>query len=223
MHQERPFELYVFDWDGTCMDTTAFIARAIQAAAERLGYAVPSFEVAESVIGLGHADMMRRAVPDCPVSEYDRFAQAYWEAYIRQEETISGLHPGMKELLARMKAAGLWAAVATGKSRRGLDRVLAKTGAADLFVATRTADEYATKPAPDMLLSLSEELCVERSRIVMVGDAVHDLEMAANAGVEAVGVTWGAARRETLERHRPSAVVSTVADLARAMGVPDLA
>lgn len=220
--EKRPFELYVFDWDGTLMDTTRFIALSIQQAARSLGYPEPSFAVAESVIGLGHEDMMRRAVPECPASDYERFAAEYWKAYIGQEAGLPGLHPGIEALLSNMKRSGLWLAVATGKSRGGLNRVFRKTGAGPLFVAMKTADETASKPAPDMLIELSEELCVPAPRMVMVGDAVHDLEMARAAGVPAIGVTWGAARRESLEALSPRAVVDDVPQLARAMGVEDL-
>lgn len=220
--RERPFELYVFDWDGTCMDTTPFIAGAIQEAARAMGLPVPPYEVAEGVIGLGHADMMRIAVPACPESDYGRFDQEYWKAYIKGEERLSGIRPGMQRLLERMKAAGLWSAVATGKSRRGLERVMGKTGTKPLFVSTATADEHASKPAPDMLLALSEELCVPLSRMVMVGDAVHDLDMARNAGVAGVAVLWGAGKRPELEARRPLAVVSDERELARSLGLEDL-
>ncbi|MCI5850716.1 MAG: HAD-IA family hydrolase [Sutterellaceae bacterium] len=220
--KERPFELYVFDWDGTCMDTTPFIAEAIKEACRALGLPVPSDELAKSVIGLGYADCMSRIAPGCPASELPRFNEAYWQAYIRQEEFLTSLHPGMRELLSAMKRSGLWMAIATGKSRRGISRILGKTDAAGFFVASRTADESTPKPAPDMLLELSDECCVPLERMVMVGDAVHDLRMAENAGVASVGVTWGAAKREELLGFKPRAVVDTVPELARALGVADL-
>ena len=101
--KERPFELFVFDWDGTCMDTTHAIACAIQEAARVLGLGVPSYETAESVIGLGHKDMMSRAVPDCTDAIYPAYKAEYWKAYIKEEDRITGLHPGMREMLAAMK------------------------------------------------------------------------------------------------------------------------
>ena len=174
------------------------------------------------MIGLGHADMMRRALPECPESDYGRFAGEYWKAYIRGEAQLSGIRPGMQRLLSAMRSAGLWSAVATGKSRRGLDRVMEKTGSGPLFVATATADEYAPKPAPDMLQALSEELCVPLSRMVMVGDAVHDLDMAAHAGAAAVAVTWGAGGRAELEGRKPLAVVDDERELAAALGLARL-
>ena len=97
--KERPFELFVFDWDGTCMDTTHAIACAIQEAARVLGLGVPSYETAESVIGLGHKDMMSRAVPDCTDAIYPAYKAEYWKAYIKEEDRITGLHPGMREML----------------------------------------------------------------------------------------------------------------------------
>ena len=127
-----------------------------------------------------------------------------------------------RSMLTAMKDAGLWSAIATGKSRAGLARVLAKTGSDGYFCASRTMDEAQSKPSPDMLRQLSDECCVPISKIVMIGDAVHDLEMANNAGAAAVGVTWGAGRREALEKLHPIAVVDTVPELARAIGVEDL-
>ena len=141
---------------------------------------------------------------------------------LKEEDRITGLHPGMREMLTAMKDAGLWSAIATGKSRAGLARVLAKTGSDGYFCASRTMDEAQSKPSPDMLRQLSDECCVPISKIVMIGDAVHDLEMANNAGAAAVGVTWGAGRREALEKLHPIAVVDTVPELARAIGVEDL-
>ena len=196
------------------MDTTHAIACAIQEAARVLGLGVPSYETAESVIGLGHKDMMSRAVPDCTDAIYPAYKAEYWKAYIKEEDRITGLHPGMREMLAAMKMAGLWSAIATGKSRAGLARVLSKTSSESYFCASRTMDEAQSKP--------SDECCVPISKIVMIGDAVHDLEMANNAGAAAVGVTWGAGRREALEKLHPIAVVDTVPELARAIGVEDL-
>ena len=147
---------------------------------------------------------------------------SYMSQKLKEEDRITGLHPGMREMLTAMKDAGLWSAIATGKSRAGLARVLAKTGSDGYFCASRTMDEAQSKPSPDMLRQLSDECCVPISKIVMIGDAVHDLEMANNAGAAAVGVTWGAGRREALEKLHPIAVVDTVPELARAIGVEDL-
>ncbi len=219
---ERPFELYIFDWDGTCMDTTDAIARSIQNASVAMGFKKPSYAVASSVIGLGHEDMMRIAVPECPREDYGKYAEFYWDFYRERESLITGLHPGMKELLQNMKTAKLWMAIGTGKSRKGIRRVTAKTGVADLFVASRTMDESPSKPNPQMILDLADECCVDLNRVVMIGDAVHDLQMAANAGVASVGVTWGAADRKTLEGLNPIAVVDTAEELAAAIGVSDL-
>ena len=219
---ERPFELYVFDWDGTCMDTTAPIAESIRIASRECGYSVPTYAEAEGVIGLGIAECMRRVVPECPPEDYPRFNEAYMRAYMAMEDKLAGLHPGLREMLQAMKGEGMWMAVATGKSRRGLARIMKKARAAEFFIAQRTADVSASKPAPDMLLELADECCVPLSRMVMVGDSVFDLEMAANAGVASVGVTWGAARRGALLALKPLAVVDDVAQLARALGVADL-
>lgn len=219
---QRRFELYVFDWDGTCMDTTPLIAEGIRAAARECGYPVPTFAEAEGVIGLGITECMRRVVPECPPEDYARFDQAYMKSYIAMEDRLAGLHAGLRELFQAMQDNGMWLAVATGKSRRGLARIMEKADASRFFCASRTADVTASKPAPDMLLELSDECCVPLSRMVMVGDSVYDLQMAANAGVASVGVSWGAARRETLLALNPLAVVDDTAQLAQVLGVSDL-
>ena len=206
--KERPFELFVFDWDGTCMDTTHAIACAIQEAAR--------------VLGLGHKDMMSRAVPDCTDAIYPAYKAEYWKAYIKEEDRITGLHPGMREMLTAMKDAGLWSAIATGKSRAGLARVLAKTGSDGYFCASRTMDEAQSKPSPDMLRQLSDECCIPISKIGRSGDAVKAIALPISGYACCCGVTWGAGWREALEKLHPIAVVDTVPELARAIGVEDL-
>ncbi|MCF0253219.1 MAG: HAD-IA family hydrolase [Duodenibacillus sp.] len=218
---ERPWELYVFDWDGTVMDTTGLIARGIQQAALAVGCPAPSLEVARSTIGLGFADTMAIACPSCPPERWDAFSLAYREWYIRREAEVD-VFPGLRELLEKMRAAGLRLAVATGKSRRGLTRVFARTGVAPLFEATATADESFSKPNPAMLRRLEDETGVECRRMVMVGDSVHDMMLARNAGCAGVAVTWGGTPAAELARHGPAAIVSGVGELARALGVADL-
>ncbi len=208
----KQYGLYVFDWDGTVMDTTGLIARGIQQAAKTLGLKVPSLETARSVIGLGMADTMRIVNPDCPYERWDEYLQAYKSWYIKREAAVEVM-AGLRELLEEMNSQGMRLAVATGKSRAGLNRVFALTGIEHLFEETITADESFSKPNPAMLFELSDRTGVEPDKMVMVGDTVHDLQLAQNAGAQAVGVTWGACARRDLEKLPHVAVVDTVEEL----------
>jgi phosphoglycolate phosphatase len=209
----RHYDLIVFDWDGTLMDSTAIIVRSIQEAARDLGLPVPEDAVASHVIGLGLGDALRHAVPALSHDDYPRMVERY-VAHWRSHENDLVLFDGIRELLADLRGRDLRLAVATGKSRAGLDRALAHGGIGHLFDATRCADETFSKPHPQMLQELMEELEAEPMRTVMIGDTTHDSQMAANAGVHAVSVTYGAHPREQLEAAEPRAVVHTVGELA---------
>ena len=214
--KQHAYDLYVFDWDGTVMDTTGLIARGIQEAARALGLKVPALETARSVIGLGVEDSMRIVNPDCPREQWGEYAEAYKRWYISREAKLEVV-AGLKDLLSDMREAGMRLAVATGKSRGGLDRVFALTGIGDFFEATITADETFPKPNPAMLIDLGERTFVEPSRMLMVGDSVHDLQLADNAGAAAVGVTWGACSRSALQALPHKAIVDTVEELRRVL------
>lgn len=218
---KHTWDLYVFDWDGTVMDTTYLIARALQEASVALGYAMPTMQTARASIGMGWEEIIQMVCPQCPYERYDAFCQAYRDWYIQRETKVQ-LYEHMPELLRAMHAAGLRLAVATGKSRNGLDRVFALTGVGPLFEATRTADESFAKPNPAMLYELGEETGVAVDRMIMIGDTTHDLLMAQNAGCDAVGMTYGAGTRRQLEALPAVAVVDSVKELAEVLGVSDL-
>lgn len=207
------FDLIVFDWDGTVVDSTAFISRSIQLAAADLGLAVPSTEQASHVIGLGLTDALARAVPDLPPERMQEFSLRYRHHYFAREPDIV-LFSGMGELLAELVGAGQRLAVATGKSRVGLARAFEATGLGPLFEATRCADQTHSKPHPAMLLEIAEETGVDPARMLMIGDTTHDLQMADNAGASGVGVTYGAHPRHGLAAVAHLALVDDVAELA---------
>ncbi|MBI3371709.1 MAG: HAD-IA family hydrolase [Betaproteobacteria bacterium] len=209
---ERRYRVLVFDWDGTLIDSASAIVECIQQAARDMGLPVPSRERASHVIGLGLQDSLRHAVPELPPVGYNAFAAVYRRNFLAREEAIS-LFPGVRELLAELAAQGRALAIATGKSRRGLDRALDASGLRAHFVATRCADETQPKPHPAMLDELGAELGAPREAMLMIGDTSHDLEMAANAGVDAVGVTYGAHPQESLRALAPRGLVSSVAEL----------
>jgi phosphoglycolate phosphatase len=208
----RRFDLIVYDWDGTIVDSTAMIAICIQKAAADLGLAVPTIEQASHVIGLGLADALARAVPDLDALRVSEFSARYRYHYLACEPDIV-LFPGIAELLAEQREQGLPLGVATGKSRRGLARAFEATGLGALFAASRCADETYPKPHPAMLLELADELGVLPQRILMIGDTSHDLEMANAAGTGAIGVLYGAHPRSDLEARRPLALVDSVQEL----------
>jgi phosphoglycolate phosphatase len=208
----RRFDLVIFDWDGTVVDSTAMIARSIQQAAADLDLRIPSLEQASHVIGLGLHDALAAAVPDLPAHRIDEFSARYRHHYFAVEPEIV-LFVGIRELLVALAENGVQLAVATGKSRRGLDRAFAATGLGMFFSASRCADETHPKPHPAMLLELTEELAVPAQRTVMIGDTTHDLEMARSAGTAAIGVTYGAHPRWQLEALGPLALAASIEEL----------
>ena len=209
---ERRYDLIVFDWDGTVMDSTAVIAGSIQAACRDLGLPIPGDEAARHVIGLGLIQALRYAVPDAPESMYEPLVARYRHHFLAQDQTIP-LFDGARETIAELHDGGYWLGVATGKSRVGLDRALESTGMKQYFHATRTADQTFSKPDPAMLLELMGELAVSTERALMIGDTTHDVQMAQNAGVDAVAVGHGAHSPEQLQELNPLALVQDFAEL----------
>lgn len=197
------FELIVFDWDGTLMDSTGMIAASIQAAARDLGIAPPSLDQARQIIGLGLDDALRQALPDLPPRRYPELAERYRFHYLARDHELL-FFAGVPELLTELAAAGYRLGIATGKSRRGLDRALSSSGLGDYFHATRCADECPSKPHPQMLDELMAEFGVPPAMTLMIGDTTHDLQMARNAGVTGVAVAYGAHPKAILEAEAPA-------------------
>ena len=196
------FDLLVFDWDGTLMDSTAVIASSLQAACSDLGLPVPPEERARHIIGLGLNDALRYILPGVPPVIYPQVVDRYRIHFVSREHSAP-LFAGVAETLQALYDKGHMLAVATGKSRRGLDRVLERTGLKKIFHATRCGEETASKPAPEMLLELQSELGVGKNKTLMIGDTTHDLQMAQNAGVAGVAVAFGAHPREQLLALQP--------------------
>ncbi len=212
MTRPRQFDLIVFDWDGTLFDSTALITRCIQSACADLGVAVPSDERASYVIGMGLIEALQHAAPELPRERYQALGARYRHHYVaRQHEIV--LFAGTIELLRSLKARNHWLGVATGKSRRGLDEALQTVQLKGVFDATRTADETASKPDPQMLLELVAEFGVAPERTLMIGDTTHDLQLAANAGTASVGVSYGAHAPESFAGFATRHVAHSVADL----------
>ncbi|HEU0282752.1 MAG TPA: HAD-IA family hydrolase [Gallionella sp.] len=193
----KQYDLLVFDWDGTLMDSAGTIVYAIQSASRDVGLPVPSDDEARHIIGLGLNEAVAALFPDLAPADFDPLLDRYRYYFQAQDKQIP-LFNGVVETLDELHAAGFLLAVATGKSRRGLDRVLEHTGTGHYFHSSRCADECFSKPHPCMLLELMDELGVESKRTLMIGDTSHDLLMASNAGVPAVGVSYGAHPRDGL-------------------------
>jgi len=206
------FDLVVFDWDGTLIDSTTAIARSIQAAAADLGLPVPDFERASHVIGLGLRDALAHAVPDLRPSQAAAFSERYRVHYFAAEDQFD-LFEGARELIEALRARKVPLAIATGKSRAGLRRALDSANMNGLFAAIRCADQTHSKPHPAMLLELMAELMVEPQRTLMIGDTTHDLQMAAAARTHAVGLTHGAHDVSALRALAPLALFDSLHEL----------
>jgi phosphoglycolate phosphatase len=208
----RRFDLIAFDWDGTLFDSTAIIARCIQAAVRDVGGKEPTFEAASYVIGMGLMQALAHAAPDVPPARYPELGDRYRHHYFAIQHEIS-LFDGVLPLLDELKSRGFLLAVATGKSRRGLDEALRTSTLAGIFDASRTADQTAGKPDPLMLNELMAEFGVPVQRTLMIGDTTHDLQMALNAGCASVGVSYGAHEPAAFADLNPLSVAHSVAEL----------
>lgn len=208
----RKFDLIAFDWDGTLFDSTAAITRSIQLAVADVGGTVPSDSQASYVIGMALLPALAHAAPDVPQEKYNDLANRYRYHYLKQQELIT-LFAGVLPMLEALRERGHWLAVATGKSRRGLNEALQHADLRGMFDSSRTADETAGKPHPLMLQELMAELDVPPERLLMIGDTTHDLEMARNAGCASVAVAYGAHDPRDLQACQPLHVAADVADL----------
>jgi phosphoglycolate phosphatase len=206
------YELIVFDWDGTLMDSAAMIVDSVQAAARDLGLEPPTDERARHIIGLGLGDALRHAMPDLPEDHYPELVERYRHHYLSRDHQLV-LFAGADALIRQLSDNGFRLGVATGKSRKGLERALIHTGLGDYFHATRCADECHSKPHPQMIEELMGEFAVAPAQTLMIGDTTHDLQMAANAGVDAVAVSYGA---------HPADALATVVSLYCADSIADL-
>ena len=210
----RHFDLIAFDCDGTLFDSTKIIVRCIQNAVADVGGAVPTEQAAAYVIGMGLMEALAHAAPDVPRERYAELGAHYRKHYINHQDDLS-LFDGVLPMLADLRARHHWLAVATGKSRRGLDDALRAVELAGLFDGSRTADETAGKPDPRMLHELMREFGTEPERTLMVGDTTRDLQMALNAGCPSVAVSYGAHLPGEFAALQPRAIVHSVSELHR--------
>lgn len=210
---ELRYDMIVWDWDGTLMDSTPTIVDCIQKSCADLGLPVPSNDLASHVIGLGLPEALRIAVPAITPKQHPELVNRFRYYYLAKDHELH-LFGGARELLTQLKDRGHYLAVATGKNRMGLNRSLKFHQLEQMFTDTRTADETRSKPDPQMLIELSESLMIPYEKILMIGDTSHDLDMARNAGVDAVAVTYGAHPANALRKLNPIACVDTVEALS---------
>lgn len=213
----KKFDLIVFDWDGTLMDSTATIVTCIQAAARDLGLPVPDNKMAAYVIGLGLQEAMQAVLPGLEPKYYPHMVERYRYHYLTKDKGLT-LFDGVREMLADLSQQGYFLAVATGKSRVGLNRALDAADLLSVFDATRCADETFSKPHPAMLQELTRELGQDMRRTVMIGDTTHDLQMAINAGAAGIAVHYGAHAAPELEVLGPLFAAGSVSELHAWLG-----
>ncbi|WP_039914054.1 HAD-IA family hydrolase [Cellvibrio mixtus] len=196
--------LFIFDWDGTLSDSKAKITRAMQLAAEDLGWAPLGDHVIHNIIGLGLPEAIYRLYPNVSIEERQRLREAYAMRFLMLDEARpSDFFPGVTDTLQYLKAQGHVLTIATGKSRKGLDRIFGVLGLGDFFHATRCADETASKPNPLMLQELLSEFGVDAREAVMIGDTEYDMEMAKNISMPRIAVSYGAHHVERLHPYEP--------------------
>jgi len=207
------YRLLVFDWDGTLADSEQRIVAAALAAIDMLGLPVRSHEQIRGIIGLAMSEAFQNLFPEVPAGQEGRFIACYREYYLRNTGTPVPLFPGAKSVLRGFAEQRYLLAVATGKGRRGLDRDMANHGLDTLFVTTRCADDAPSKPHPQMLEEIMQEVDVLSSETLMIGDTAFDMEMARSAGVASVAVTTGVHDRQRLLEFDPLALLDSIAEL----------
>ncbi|MDO4637556.1 MAG: HAD-IA family hydrolase [Lautropia sp.] len=211
-------EVVVFDWDGTVADSVAQVVQAIQQAGAALALTLPAADVIRPLVGLGLDEMLQRLLPASAAAIRDDFLNAYRRCYFGRRQRTDILFAGMSELLSALRGQGRRLAVATGKSRAGLDRALLDNGLNRCFEATRCAEEGLPKPDPWMLQSLASEMQVSAGQMVMVGDSVYDLQMAQAFGCACIGVYYDTGSVLPLQHGDADALAASVADLAALLG-----
>jgi phosphoglycolate phosphatase len=208
----KQFDLIVFDWDGTLMDSTSTIVKCIQSAAKDLGLPIPDKSAASYVIGLGLNEAMAAVLPGVDPKYHPRMVERYRYHFLTKDNGLE-LFDGARDMLTELSQQGYFLAVATGKSRVGLNRALDAAKLLSMFDATRCADETFSKPHPAMLQEITRELGQDMGRTVMIGDTTHDLQMAINAGASGIGVNFGAHSSQELLALNPVFSANSIAEL----------
>ena len=205
------YRLIIFDWDGTLMDSLDKIVLCMQQAAQKVEIPVPNEAAVKNIIGLSLEKAAERLFPLLSIVKQQALMDAYREQYHANQYIETPFYNGIAEMLINLQQRGYRLAVATGKGRIGLDRMIAKTNTANLFSATICADEANSKPDPLMIELLLKKLSFSASKAIMIGDSIYDLEMAANAGIDSLGVSYGVHSPEQLLKAKPKAILDCLA------------
>ena len=209
-HQAK---LIVFDWDGTIMDSAAHIVACLQSAITELEMPQKNDDEIKNIIGLGLREALNVLCPAASDNELTTLTAHYRQHFFNQETEPSELFSGARELIEALHAQDYYLAVATGKGRHGLDKVLNETGLGNYFPITRCADESHSKPDPQMLLEIINSYGVEADETIMIGDTDYDLQMANNAATHSIGVTYGVHDKQRLLDCNPLTLVNSIEDL----------
>jgi len=212
---EQSYQLLIFDWDGTLMDSEARIVACAQAAAQDISIEVPTDASVRNIIGLGLKEAFDVLFPEHDEKTMARFVEQYRHHFLHVDETPSALFAGVQHMLDCLQEMDFLLAIATGKGRPGLNLVLEETQLGSYFQATRTADETFSKPNPEMLYQILNELGIEAQNALMIGDTEYDLQMASNARMPSLAVSYGVHEVERLKRHNPVACVDDIEQMKR--------
>jgi phosphoglycolate phosphatase len=211
--KKQDYQLLIFDWDGTLMDSEARIVACLQAASADLGLEVPDKERAKNVIGLGLYEAVHKLFPEGEHDLHLKLSDRYRYHFLTADPTPSQLFQGARQMLEDLRQAGYWLAIATGKGRAGLNKVLQETDLGELFLATRCADETASKPNPQMLHELLDEFGLEAEQAIMIGDTEYDMEMALHARMDRLAVSYGVHELERLLKHQPVETMESIPEM----------
>ncbi len=214
----KQYPLLVFDWDGTLVDSIERIVTSLQHASKQAVDADISETQAKDVIGLGLMEAIEKLHPELDTqfqsAKLENIANAYRQHYLYDNPVPAPLFTGVNKLLDNLRDDGYTLAVSTGKSRVGLDQSIAEHKMADYFATTRCAGENKSKPHPEMLHKILDELNFSASQTLMIGDSEHDLKMANNANVQSIGVTHGVHDAITLEKYNPLVCLNNITELS---------
>ena len=209
----KSIRLIIFDWDGTLVDSIGWIVHCMQYAAEQCHVDVPEEQAARNIIGLSIERAMDELFPGLNTTQREHLIQTYSQRFFTKNISPDDVFTGVPELLAQLKAQGYLLAVATGKRSTGLAKAMQGTGLNAFFDMTRGVDQAASKPDPLMLEQIMQQLRVDKAQTLMVGDSIHDLQMAQNAQIDAVAVSCGAHSEARLQHHNPCACLQQTIDL----------
>lgn len=205
--------LFIFDWDGTLSDSTDKIVKCMQIATRKAGFSARTDDEIRNIIGLGLPEAILALYPSATAAQISAIRSAYSEVYLAEDKIPSPFYPAVEETLHRLRDEGYHLTVATGKSRRGLDRVLGSLGMTGFFHGSRCADETASKPHPLMLNEIMQELRYRAEDAVMVGDTEYDMEMAKSVGMPRVAVSYGAHHVSRLTQYEPKLCIDVFSEL----------